>query len=64
MERPAAHSVMGNWATCPMENTQHTTETDKQGAAVQTWRASWSRSSNGCYKLGRGREGTWVKEEE
>lgn len=41
-ESSAVHILMGNRATCPMENTQHTAETDKQGAAVQTWRASWS----------------------
>ena len=46
-EGPAVHSLMGKWATCLVENTQHTRETRKQGAAVQTWRASWSCPSDG-----------------
>nr|XP_058910324.1 SH3 and PX domain-containing protein 2A isoform X5 [Kogia breviceps] len=38
---------MGKWATCLVENTQHKREAHKQGAAVQTWRASWSCPSDG-----------------
>ena len=62
-EGPAVHSLMGKWAARPVENTQHTRETDKQGAAVQTWRASWSCPSVGFLVFGKEHVlGEWSRE--